>query len=69
MLFRSPAYPAYPIMRFNYEKELEEYRNLIIQLVASSFNVNIKIELLKLNPIEIQILYWTCCVIIWHLYS
>ena len=36
-----PAYPAYPIMRFNYEKELEEYRNLIIQLVASSFNVNI----------------------------
>ena len=29
------------IMRFNYDKELEEYRNLIIQLVSSSFNVNI----------------------------
>ena len=31
----------FQIMRFNYDKELEEYRNLIIQLVASSFNVNI----------------------------
>lgn len=31
----------FPIMRFNYDKELEEYRNLIIQLVATSFNVNI----------------------------
>lgn len=31
----------YPIMRFNYDKELEEFRRLIIQLVSSSFNVNI----------------------------
>jgi hypothetical protein len=31
----------FQIMRFNYDKELEEYRNLIIQLVSSSFNVNI----------------------------
>ena len=33
--------PPFPIMKFNYDKELEEYRNLIKQLVASSFNVNI----------------------------
>jgi hypothetical protein len=31
----------FQIMRFNYDKELEEYRNLIIQLVSTSFNVNI----------------------------
>ena len=31
----------FQIMRFNYDKELEEYRNLIIQLVCTSFNVNI----------------------------
>ena len=31
----------FQIMRFNYDKELEEYRNLIIQLVSSSFNVNV----------------------------
>lgn len=36
-----PKRKPFQIMRFNYDKELEEYRNLIIQLVSSSFNVNI----------------------------
>lgn len=42
----------FPIMRFNYDKELQEYRNLIIQFVASNFNVNInnlRTYLKKLN--------------------
>jgi hypothetical protein len=34
-------YDNYPIMPFNYDKELEEYKNLIINLVKTSFNVNI----------------------------
>jgi hypothetical protein len=38
---KETGHTVYPIMRFNYEKELEEYRKLIIQLIASSFNVNI----------------------------
>ena len=38
---KEPEKPAFQIMRFHYEKELEEYRNLILQLVANSFNVHI----------------------------
>jgi len=38
---KQPGQTPFQIMRFNFDKELEEYRNLIIQLVASSFNVNI----------------------------
>ena len=38
---QQPVKIPFQIMRFNYDKELEEYRNLIIQLVSSSFNVNI----------------------------
>ena len=32
---------SYPIMRFTYSKELEEYKNLIINLVKNTFNVNV----------------------------
>ena len=31
----------FPIMKFNIDKEIEEYKNLIIQLLSTSFNVNI----------------------------
>ena len=34
-----------PIMRFNFDKDIDEFRNLIIQLMKSSFNI--KIENLK----------------------
>lgn len=32
---------AMPIMKFNYDKEVDEYKNLIIQLLSKSFNVKI----------------------------
>ena len=35
----------FPIMRFNFDKDVDEFRNLIIQLMKSSFNI--KIENLK----------------------
>lgn len=35
------SYANYPIMRFNYDKELEEFKNLIIYLLRTSFNVNV----------------------------
>jgi hypothetical protein len=30
-----------PIMKFNYDKEVDEYKNLIIQLMATTFNIKI----------------------------
>ena len=41
----SNKYSKTPIIRFNYEKDVEEYKNLIIQLIQNSFNL--KIENLK----------------------
>jgi hypothetical protein len=32
---------AMPIMKFNYDKEVDEYKNLIIQLLSTSFNIKI----------------------------
>ena len=37
---------AMPIMKFNYDKEVDEYKNLIIQLLSTSFNIKIN-NLLK----------------------
>ena len=37
----SNKYSNTPIMRFNYEKDVEEYKNLIIQLIQNSFNLKI----------------------------
>jgi hypothetical protein len=41
---KTPAennYSNFPIMQFNYDNELKEYKNLIINLVKTSFNINI----------------------------
>ena len=39
------SYADVPIMKFNFEKDVEEYKNLIIQLIKSS--LNLKIDNLK----------------------
>jgi len=48
-----------PLMRFNYEKDVEEYKNLIIKLIQSSFNLkidNLKQYLFNMNKsINIEI--------------
>ena len=41
----SDIYANVPIMKFNFEKDVEEYKNLIIQLIKSS--LNLKIDNLK----------------------